>query len=44
MRDIDADSLIRAIKVRLKWHKDLDVEEVIQMIEDAPTVNTKEEE
>jgi hypothetical protein len=38
MRNIDADSLIRAIKVRLKWHKDLEVEEVIRMIKDAPTV------
>lgn len=44
MRNIDADSLIRAIKIRLKWHKDLEVEEVIQMIKGAPTINTERSE
>lgn len=39
MRPIDADSLLRLIKIRLKWHKDLDIEDIIEMIREAPTVD-----
>ena len=35
---IDADSLLRLVEIRKKWHKDLDVDEVEDMIKDAPTV------
>ena len=38
MRLIDADSLLRLVEIRKKWHKDLDVDEVEDMIKDAPTV------
>lgn len=43
MRLIDADSLIRPIRIREKWHKDLTPEEVIRMIKDAPTVEPEED-
>lgn len=39
MRQIDADSLLRLIKIRQKWHKNLDVDEIIDMIRDAPTID-----
>ena len=37
----DGVSLERWVKVRLKWHKDLTVEEVIDMIHDAPEIEVK---
>lgn len=40
MRLIDADSLLRLVEIRKKWHRDLDVDEVEDMIKDAPTVRT----
>lgn len=43
MRTVDADSLIRQIKIRVKWHKDCTIEEIIDMIKDAPTVTPEEE-
>lgn len=39
MRKIDADSLLRQIKIRQKWHKDIDIDEIIIMIKEAPTVD-----
>lgn len=39
MRPIDADSLLRLIKIRKKWHKELDIDEIIDMIRDAPTID-----
>lgn len=41
MKLIDGHSLERWVKTRLKWHKDLTVEEVIEMIHDAPEINEK---
>jgi hypothetical protein len=38
MRPIDADSLLRLIRIRQTWHKELDVDEVIEMIKQAPPV------
>ena len=43
MRPIDGDSLVRLIKIRLKWHKDLTIEEVIDMIKEAPTIEERRE-
>lgn len=42
MRPIDADSLVRLIQTRLKWHGTYTIEEVIRDIKDAPTLNTLE--
>jgi len=39
MRKIDADSLLRQIKIRQKWHKNVDIDEIIIMIKEAPTVD-----
>ena len=41
MKLIDGHSLERWVKTRLKWHKDLTVEEVIEMIHDAPEIEVK---
>lgn len=41
MRPVDADSILRLIRIRLKWHKELDVDEVIDIIKDAPTLTEK---
>lgn len=38
MRAIDADSLIRLIKVRDSWHTGYTIEEVITDIEQSPTL------
>ena len=38
MRSVDADSILRIIRIRLKWHKELDIDEVIEIIRDAPTL------
>ena len=40
MRPIDAHSLERLIRNRLKWHKSYDIEEVLQDIKDAPTIGS----
>lgn len=39
MRAIDADSLLRQIKIRRKWHKEIYLDEIIEMIKQAPTVD-----
>ena len=39
MRAIDADSLLRQIKIRRKWHKEISLDEVIEMIKQAPTLD-----
>lgn len=39
MRLIDADVLLRCVKIRHAWHKDYDVDEVIADIESQPTVD-----
>lgn len=41
MKLIDKKSLLRQITVRQKWHKDLTVEEVIDIIRDAPEIEEK---
>ena len=41
MRAIDADSLIGLIKIRSAWHTDYSIEEVIEDIEQAPTIDGK---
>lgn len=41
MKLIDKKSLLRQITVRQKWHKDLTVEEVIDIIRDAPETEEK---
>lgn len=38
MRPVDADSILRIIRIRLKWHKELDIDEVIEIIREAPTL------
>lgn len=38
MKLIDADSLIRLIQIRYAWHKDYSIQEVIEDIESAPTI------
>lgn len=43
MRAIDGDSLVRLIKIRMKWHEDLTIEEVIDMIKAAPTIEERRE-
>lgn len=43
MRTVDADSLIRQIKIRVKWHKDYTIEEVIEDIKSAPTVEEEKD-
>lgn len=40
MRLIDGDSLVGLIKIRLSWHTDYSIDEVIQDIKDAPEINT----
>lgn len=42
MRAIDADSLIGLIKIRCAWHTGYSIEEVLEDIEQAPTLNTTE--
>ena len=42
MRAIDADSLVRLIRIRSKWHDGLTVEEVVEMIKEAPTLEDKD--
>ena len=44
MKLIDGHSLERWVKTRLKWHKDLTVEEVIEMIHDAPEIKPERNE
>lgn len=44
MRPIDADSLIRMIQIRYAWHKDYTIEEVIEDIKAAPTVEVGKDE
>ena len=42
VRLIDATSLERLIRNRLKWHKSYSVEEILRDIRDAPTINPKD--
>lgn len=42
MRAIDADSLIRLIKIRNAWHTGYSIEEVVADIEQAPTLTDAE--
>lgn len=39
---IEKSSLLRAISVRRKWHKDITVEDIIDMIEQAPEIEVEE--
>jgi len=39
VRPIDATSLERLIRIRLKWHKSYSIEEVLQDIKNAPTID-----
>lgn len=41
MRAIDADSLIGLIKIRNAWHSGYSIEEVLEDIEQSPTLNTE---
>lgn len=43
MKLIDKPSLIRLIRIRQKWHKDLSVDEVIEMIRQSPEVEIPKE-
>ncbi len=39
MRPIDADSLIGLIKIRTAWHTGYSIEEVLEDIEQSPTIS-----
>lgn len=42
MRPIDADSLVRLIEIRMRWHKSYTKEEILNDIKQAPTLSLEE--
>ena len=42
MRPIDADSLVRLIEIRMRWHKSYTKEEILNDIKQAPTLTLEE--
>lgn len=39
---IDRDSLLRLIEIRRKWHEELDVDEILELIREAPEIIVKD--